>query len=89
MSNKIDTDCERCGLCCLTAPCFEIPIREERFFEIEGTKVHFCRYLSFENEIASCLLLAQRNHKTGICSSSRKYDKARLTKAWRDVRDQG
>ena len=42
-------ECSQCGLCCLSGPCFEIPIGDEKYKRIDGKLVHDCPYLTNDN----------------------------------------
>ena len=49
--------CIRCGGCCLAAPCFAIPFKEEKWITTETIRIHLCSHLTFDdNGIACCAI---------------------------------
>ena len=61
--------CKRCGLCCISQPCFHIPFNHEKKSK-QG--FHICKHLSFIGEKASCSLYKG----IGECSSKHSNDYA-------------
>lgn len=46
--------CSQCGSCCLSAPCFAIPIGFEKWKIVDGKRIHDCPFLFFRNGKAIC-----------------------------------
>jgi hypothetical protein len=61
--------CSQCGICCLSAPCFSIPIGSEKWIFKESRKTHSCDYIKWENGKAFCL--NKEIQHTGQCTNSK------------------
>ncbi len=59
--------CTQCGECCLSAPCFSIPIGKEIYKDGK----HICPHQSFKNDKSICVLYHEQT-STGICTNSKK-----------------
>ena len=67
----INKKCTRCGKCCLTAPCFAIPLNKEKHTIINGVKIHICPHLTFDIEnLAHCTIYSEVKNPNGTCTSS-------------------
>ena len=64
--------CTRCGGCCLASPCMITPFREESYITQNDTRIHNCKFLSFDdNNTASCKAYHCVN-SGGSCTNSKK-----------------
>ncbi|MFW9876267.1 MAG: hypothetical protein ACFFG0_24485 [Candidatus Thorarchaeota archaeon] len=63
---KFKMKCERCGKCCLSSPCFYIPIGKEKYKDGK----HDCPYFSIKNKIAACAVYDKIKSKDGRCTNT-------------------
>ena len=70
MENK---KCDNCGQCCLSAPCFYIPIGTEKYVEVNGQKIHKCKYQEFDsgNKSTCKLYRIKKQDFNGYCTNSK------------------
>lgn len=64
----IKEKCTQCGQCCLSSPCFMIPIGNEKYEIINNKKIHKCKFQQFIDGKSICRVYKKFKH-TGLCTN--------------------
>jgi hypothetical protein len=63
--------CTRCGRCCLSSPCWEVPSGTGVMVELDGAPLHVCPHLSLHKGVATCAVYYRKppEARTGQCGN--------------------